>query len=111
MPNPSGRIDNSAIESMCSILLSLTSLYRELDPKKHPRMCIIFNNISKNKSENELTSDQYIQKYKELLVGLIEKQYEKLDNQFIVERIDELFPEENFYFYQIRSDKDETIKE
>ena len=49
MPNSSGRIENSVIESMCSILLSLTSLYPELDPNQHPRMCIIFNNVSKNK--------------------------------------------------------------
>jgi len=46
MPNPSGRLDNSAMESMCMLLLSLTSIYEEQDPADHPRMCVIFNNVS-----------------------------------------------------------------
>ena len=35
------------------------------------------------------------------------KQYEKLDKQFISERVEELFPDKNFYFFQLRSDPDE----
>ena len=48
MPNAAGRIENSVIDSMSNFLLSMSSLYEELDPDRHPRMCIIFNNVSKN---------------------------------------------------------------
>ena len=33
---------------MCTMLLSLTSLYEDADVKNHPRLCVIFNNVSKN---------------------------------------------------------------
>ena len=32
---------------MATMLLSLTSLYPDADLKKHPRVCVIFNNVSK----------------------------------------------------------------
>ena len=47
MPDAGGRIKRSAIDSMCMMLLSLTSLYEDSDPKMHPRMCVIFNDVSK----------------------------------------------------------------
>jgi hypothetical protein len=28
--------------------LSLTSIYRSSDPKKHPKMFVVFNNVSKH---------------------------------------------------------------
>ena len=48
MPNAAGRIKSSSIESMASIILSLTILYVDADPIKHPRMYVIFNDVSKN---------------------------------------------------------------
>ena len=33
---------------MATMLLSLTSLYPNADLDKHPRICIIFNNVSKS---------------------------------------------------------------
>jgi len=41
----------------------------------------------------------------------MEKQYEKFENQFIVDRIEKLFPDNNFYFYQMRSDPEEMKQE
>ena len=137
MPNPSGRIDNSTIEFMCQILLSLTSMYPNLQPTQHPRMCVIFNNVSKNnypvklvpeygKSSDEaikeetkdsqvkayeIQASKYIQDYKDHLVEYLVKQYEKLDKQFISERVEILFPDKNFYFFQLRSDLQEMQKE
>ena len=58
MPNSSGRVDNSAIDSMCNLLLSMSSMYKDLeDPNQHPRMCIIFNNVSKNKDPEKLVPE------------------------------------------------------
>ena len=48
LPDAAGRIKRSAIQSMCTMLLSLTSLYEKTDTKNHPRLCVIFNNVSKN---------------------------------------------------------------
>ena len=120
---------------MCNILLILTSMYPEQDPSQHPRLCIVFNNVSKNKypetmvpeyckvidecdeeeskdgpdrtSETDVSPSKYIQDYKALLIDAIAKQYEKLEQQFIIDRIEKLFPEENFYFYQMRTDPEE----
>ena len=33
------------------------------------------------------------------------------NDQFIKDRVERLFPDENFYFYQIRESKDEMVKE
>ena len=48
LPDAAGRIKRSAIQSMCTMLLSLTSLYEDADMKNQPRLCVIFNNVSKN---------------------------------------------------------------
>ena len=32
---------------MSTLLLSLTSFYKDADPSRHPRLCVIFNNVSK----------------------------------------------------------------
>ena len=47
MPDASGRIRDTAIQSMATMLLSLTSLYPNANLDKHPRLCVIFNNVSK----------------------------------------------------------------
>merc|ERR1712176_1259054 len=103
MPNPSGRIENSTIEFMCLILLSLTSMYPNVQLTQHPRTCVIFNNVSKNnypvklvpeygKSSDEVIKEEtkdppirsyeipaskYIKDYKDHLVDYLLKQYEK----------------------------------
>ena len=46
MPGPDGRIRRSDIDSMVTLLLVLTSFYPETDPFKHPRICVLFNNVS-----------------------------------------------------------------
>ena len=100
MPDSSGRIKRSAIESMCTMLLSLTSFYEDADPNQHPRLCVLFNNVSKishaKKAQpqygaNEATKDEkatpivdqqvnnswseYISIYKEKLVEALVNQY------------------------------------
>ena len=47
MPDAGGRIKRSAITSMVSMLLVLTSIYEDSNPDMHPRLCVIFNNVSK----------------------------------------------------------------
>ena len=47
MPDASGRIRDTAIQSMTTMLLSLTSLYPNANLDKHPRLCVIFNNVSR----------------------------------------------------------------
>ena len=133
MPDAGGRIKRSAIESMCGMLLSMTSLYANADPNKHPRICVVFNNVSKvhhakkaapkygtNKQEDkedkeaelDVKWDQYIPLYRDLLIEVLEENYkESLTKDFIVERIGKLFPDDNFYFYQMRDNEDEMILE
>ena len=48
MPNSAGRIRKSAIDAMVACLHSLTSMYKDADPKMHPKMIIIFNDVSIN---------------------------------------------------------------
>ena len=48
MPNSAGRIRKSAIDAMVACLHSLTSIYKDADPKNHPRMIVIFNDVSIN---------------------------------------------------------------
>ena len=47
MPDAGGRIRRTSIDSMCNILLSLSSFYEDADLYTHPRMCVVFNNVSK----------------------------------------------------------------
>ena len=96
MPDAGGRIKRSAIESMCTMLLSLTSLYEieDFDPKKHPRMCVVFNNVSKidhpkktvhkygdlindekEETETEVTWKEYIVLYKKTLIEVLVETY------------------------------------
>ena len=65
MPEEGGRIKRSAIEYMCTILFSLTSLYEKTDVKKHPRMCVIFNNVSAY-PHSKKTKPQFDEEYKDL---------------------------------------------
>ena len=53
MPDESSRIRRTAIYSMGSVMLSLNSFCPETDPTKHPRICIIFNNVSKYPKEKK----------------------------------------------------------
>jgi len=106
---------------MGTILLSLTSLYPNTDLDKHPRICVMFNNVSKiphpkkvipeygsknekANPESEILTEvpwaEYIMIYRELLLDTLEKQYSgKISKEFLKERIEKLFPDENFYFY------------
>ena len=71
-------------------------MYPNLDPTKHPRMCVIFNNVSKNNypeklfpeygetgvaktSETEVSFDKYIHEYRNLLIDALDKQYKTID--------------------------------
>ena len=47
MPDSSDRIRLSAIQAMNNILLTLQSFDPKTDPFKHPKMKVIFNNVSK----------------------------------------------------------------
>ena len=47
MPDPSDRIRLSSIEAMHNILLTFQSFDPETDPSQHPKIMIIFNNVSK----------------------------------------------------------------
>ena len=134
MPDAGGRIKRSEIESMSRILLSLTSLYEDSDPEKHPKMCIIFNNVSKvnhPKAEphvyeedyssdeldgepavKEVTFSEYIVIYKNTLMDVLREDcMTTLDDIDLKERIEKLFPDDNFYFYQMRDDKNEMALE
>ena len=87
-------------------------------------MCVIFNNVSKlghpNKkdhkyynaddeegteipqdaSETEFKYTDFIKDYKNLLIESLKEQYcNKEDESFFSRRVEELFPEKNFYFY------------
>ena len=48
MPDESDRIRESSIKSMNNILLALQSFDDDTDVNKHPRITIIFNNVSKH---------------------------------------------------------------
>ncbi len=48
MPDKSGRLRKSSFQNMNIILLILNSFHPESNPHEHPRMCVIFNNVSKN---------------------------------------------------------------
>ena len=90
---------------------------------KHPRVCVVFNNVSKQseleqspedqsdvqvevKQEvrpEEFKSDKYITSYRSLLFEVLQDQYSAMkDEKFIKERIEQLFPASNFYFFKIR---------
>ena len=55
MPDSSDRIRKSAMVAMNNMLLTLQSFDPETDPFKHPKMNVIFNNVSKfDQSDKEL---------------------------------------------------------
>ena len=127
MPDAGGRIRRSSIDSMCMLLLSLCSMYKNADIRKHPRMCVVFNNVSKhphkqrasfqygmtdqieNKvNQEEVRWDEYVTIYKDALKEALEEFYQNaMEHEFIVDLIEILFPRKNFYFYQIREDEEE----
>ena len=121
---------------MVTMLLSLTSLYIETDITQHPRICILFNNVSKFSSYKEKNDDSesegqsveevgeqtsqsdyipheaFITQYRDLLFERAKILYKELNNdQFLQERIEALFPDSNFYFYKIRTSKKEIALE
>lgn len=51
MPDSGGRIKRQDIEASSAILLSLTSMYKETNPSNHPKMVIVFTNVSKRIEE------------------------------------------------------------
>ena len=126
MPDSSGRIRRSAIDCMCSMLLSLTSIYEDADIDRHPRICVVFNNVSKvhcptkntyrysevdpedeEETEPPMQWFDYITNYRDQLVETLKQNHEQMDSNFLRKRINDLFPDDNFYFYQIRENKQE----
>ena len=60
----------------------------------------------------QVNPKRYIAVYKDLLVEILYEFYDHLKSEFFIsDRIDKLFPDENFYFYQMRSDRDEMQNE
>ena len=123
LPSLSQRIQRSAIESMATALLTFNCLHKDANMSKHPRVCVVFNNVSKQseleqspedqsdvqvevKQEvrpEEFKSDKYITSYRSLLFEVLQDQYSAMkDEKFIKERIEQLFPASNFYFFKIR---------
>ena len=109
-------------------MLSLTSLYPNADIENHPRLCVLFNNVSKFQPKQKLmqqygggsdedleysedeealqshmdipTWKQYIEQYRTSLLHTLENHYkDKATKDFLEERIAKLFPDENFYFF------------
>ena len=55
-----------------------------------------------------MDSADYITIYRDLLIETLFKYYcEKIDFFFIKERIEQLFPDKNFYFFQMRDNEQE----
>ena len=143
MPDAGGRIKRSSIQSMVSMLLILTSIYEKQNPDNHPRLCVIFNNVSKfphpkkkaqkyyevqsedsadEETKEEIADDEtttnqvhwedYVQIFLKQIIEEVKALHgDKSDSTFIKQRIMNLFPKENFYFYQIREDEAENEKE
>lgn len=60
---------------------------------------------TKIKTMTNVTWKDYILKYRSSLVSTLEEQYKgKMTNEFLTDRVELLFPDSNFYFYQIRDD-------
>ena len=91
-------------------------------------MCIFLNNVSKfvpsistpplfeqekaiSQTEETAGEEEFakcIVKFKEELISLAEETFgDKFDEDFIKQRIDKLYPVENFYCYKWRKDKKE----
>ena len=54
MIDEGNRIKSTSISAMCDMLLALTSIYKNSDPKAHPKMFVMFNNISRYSSKKGL---------------------------------------------------------
>ena len=68
MPDQSDRIRKSAINAMLNLLLILAVFNTKTLPEelhKHPKIAVVFNNVSKQKDPKE--AQERIQKYKALL--------------------------------------------
>ena len=51
------------------------------------------------------TWQEYIIKYRSSLLGVLETQYNaKVPKDFLQQRIEILFPDSNFYFFQLKDD-------
>ena len=62
MPDAGGRIKRTAIQSMVTMLLILTSIYKDANLEHHPRLCVIFNNVSKFQNPKKAAIQYYQQK-------------------------------------------------
>ena len=57
MPNAAGRIKQSSIDNMVKILLTTTIMYKDADHHKHPKIYVVFNDVSVNPQLNSKESD------------------------------------------------------
>ena len=53
MAGENGRIRDSSVQSILALFISLASFYPDTNPLKHPRICVMFNNMSKNITANK----------------------------------------------------------
>ena len=53
MPDESGRIRRTAVNSMGTVMLSLNSFHREIVDFEHPRINVIFNDVSKQPKQKQ----------------------------------------------------------
>ena len=93
-------------------------------------MCIVFNNVSKvnypkstqpeydsfddseEEPEQEVTFKEYIVIYRKTLIEVLQKDcISDLKGDSLRQRIEKLFPDENFYCYQKRNNKEEMVLE
>ena len=59
-----------------------------------------------------LTWKQYIQQYRDSLLNTLENHYKnKVTKEFLVERVLKLFPDENFYFFQLKDNPEDQKNE
>ena len=89
------------------MLLSLSSFYENADLSKHPRVCVIFNNVSKfdqiPSDETQIPWQDFITQYKEILLDVIKIAYrDAFDEQYLKSRIEKLLPDSNFYFFKLK---------
>jgi hypothetical protein len=120
IPQISKRLHHSVIEGMASIFLMLSSFYEKTDLSNHPRLCVVFNNISKfdkldisdeikktdkkDGIKTKVSWEDFITEYREILLEVIKAAYINVpgfDEAYLKERIEKLLPDSNFYFYQM----------
>ena len=105
---------------MCRMLLSLTYFYEQADVSNYPRINVIFNGRSRHRvdqkgmfssdSESDEKGDdkkettwiepaELILQYKKLICDMQFKEFQGIVPMNKIEaKVDEIFPEKNFYF-------------